>query len=194
MSPRTEEQFNAIRTEKKQLILDAALKLFSEKGYENASISQIAKEAGISKGLVYNYFESKESLLVSILNLGIDEMLQLYDLDKDGVLDCSEMEYFITESFRLLTENTNYWKLYFNVAMQPVVFKILEMRMKEIVNTILRITTRYFDSLGFENPSAEALLFGATMDGVSLNYVMAPDHYPLQLIQNQLILKYCKKK
>jgi AcrR family transcriptional regulator len=48
-------------------ILDAALKAFAEKGYKGASNKDIAKAAGISPGLIYFYFHSKEDLLFAIL-------------------------------------------------------------------------------------------------------------------------------
>ena len=66
MSPRTEEQFEEIRESKKNLIQEVALELFATRGYHSTSISMIAKEADISKGLLYNYFESKEELLNSM--------------------------------------------------------------------------------------------------------------------------------
>ena len=45
--------------DRKKAILDAPLQVFADEGYHNASISKIAKAAGVSKGLMYNYFESK---------------------------------------------------------------------------------------------------------------------------------------
>ncbi len=64
MSPRTQEQFEEMRESRRQQIMDAALELFAQEGYSHCSISQLAGHAGISKGLMYNYFESKEALLV----------------------------------------------------------------------------------------------------------------------------------
>ncbi|PLX21155.1 MAG: hypothetical protein C0599_08290 [Salinivirgaceae bacterium] len=55
---------------KKEKIVDAAITLFGENGFHNTSISQIAKNAGVSKGLMYNYFESKEELLKYIFDMG----------------------------------------------------------------------------------------------------------------------------
>jgi TetR/AcrR family fatty acid metabolism transcriptional regulator len=52
--------------EKTDLILDAAIKVFSDKGYFGARVSDIAQEAGIAYGLVYHYFKNKEDLLISI--------------------------------------------------------------------------------------------------------------------------------
>ena len=63
MSPRSAKQFDEIRKQKKELILESALELFAENGFHATSISQIAKKAGISKGLIYNYFESKNEIL-----------------------------------------------------------------------------------------------------------------------------------
>lgn len=71
--PRTKKQFEKIRNEKIELIKNSALKLFAENGYHSTSISKIAKSAKISKGLIYNYFESKESLLHDIMFSGLKD-------------------------------------------------------------------------------------------------------------------------
>ena len=47
---------------RKQEILETAMKLFAEKGYEKTSISDIAKEIGVAQGLCYRYFPSKDIL------------------------------------------------------------------------------------------------------------------------------------
>jgi AcrR family transcriptional regulator len=52
--------------EKEKLIIDVAMKLFSEKGFDATSIQEIVDEAGISKGAFYLYFKSKEALLIEI--------------------------------------------------------------------------------------------------------------------------------
>lgn len=52
---------------KKELILKSAVKVFAEKGYQLATILEIAKQAGVSKGLVHFYFENKLDLLLSAI-------------------------------------------------------------------------------------------------------------------------------
>jgi TetR/AcrR family transcriptional regulator, cholesterol catabolism regulator len=47
-------------------IMEAALRVFAKKGFSDASIKDIAREAGITPGLIYHYFESKEALLKAI--------------------------------------------------------------------------------------------------------------------------------
>jgi len=52
---------------KKLLILESATRVFADKGYQYATIADIAKAAGISTGLLYSYFENKLDVLLSII-------------------------------------------------------------------------------------------------------------------------------
>ena len=62
---------------KKKRILDAATKVIAENGYQYATISAIAKEAGMSTGLIYSYFENKLDLLFSIVMLFLQNINRL---------------------------------------------------------------------------------------------------------------------
>jgi len=55
------------KTEKQKRVLTTAIRLFSEKGYANTSTSEIAKEANVSEGLIFKYYQSKEQLLMSLI-------------------------------------------------------------------------------------------------------------------------------
>lgn len=59
------------REEKQTEILQAAIRVFSAHGFEGAKMEYIAKEAGIGKGTVYEYFDSKERLFEDILKFSI---------------------------------------------------------------------------------------------------------------------------
>ncbi len=194
MTPRTEEQYQEIRQEKSQLIMTTALELFALHGYESTTINQIAKKANISKGLLYNYFESKEDLLEAILNKGIDEMMEIFDPNKDGILEVSELEYFISESFKLVEKNRVFWKLYMSVSLQPAVFKLVEKRIEELYQPIMKMMVKYFQEAGFKNPLIETIIFGALLDGITMDYVMKPELFPLEQIKRELIERYCNHK
>ena len=60
----------------KEKIFDVSIDLFSQNGYDGVSIRQIAKEVGIKESSIYNHYNSKESILESILNYYINEMLK----------------------------------------------------------------------------------------------------------------------
>jgi len=53
--------------QKRDKVVDAAYKVMSEKGYEKASIKDIASEAGITPGLIHYYFRNKEEILTDLL-------------------------------------------------------------------------------------------------------------------------------
>lgn len=73
--PKTKEQYEALRSQKMELIENTAMACFAENGFHGTSISSIAKKAGISTGLTYNYFSSKEDLLTAIYLKGIKKII-----------------------------------------------------------------------------------------------------------------------
>jgi AcrR family transcriptional regulator len=62
----------AVKEEKRNEILKAALKVISESGFDGAKIEDIAKEAGIGKGTVYEYFDSKNTLFVEMVRYTVE--------------------------------------------------------------------------------------------------------------------------
>ena len=69
---------------RKQEILDTALKLFGENGYEKTSITDIAKAIGVAQGLCYRYFPSKEALFDSAIEQYADVLVkQLVGSEKE---------------------------------------------------------------------------------------------------------------
>jgi len=60
--------------ERKRNVVNAAQRLFIEKGFQNTSIQDILEEAKISKGTFYNYFNSKRECLTAIIENGIEEV------------------------------------------------------------------------------------------------------------------------
>ncbi|HIJ65883.1 MAG TPA: TetR/AcrR family transcriptional regulator [Candidatus Hydrogenedentes bacterium] len=58
-------------------VMDAALEVFSQKGFGAATMDEIAAEAGISKGTIYLYFPSKDELFLAMVRARLDEVLEL---------------------------------------------------------------------------------------------------------------------
>src|SRR5262245_55757880 len=59
---------------KRERILEAAVRVFAEKGFYGAKVSEIAREAGVADGTIYLYFKSKDDLLISLFE---DRMAQI---------------------------------------------------------------------------------------------------------------------
>lgn len=188
--PRTEEQFEGIRSQRKHQIMATALELFAHEGYYTTAISRIAEKAGISKGLMYNYFQSKDDLILAIIDDGFQKLLNSFDPNRDGVLTEDEFEFMVNRSFYILEQNTDYWKLYFSILVQPAVYKLVSVKYAEILLTMTSVIQGYYERKGVEDPRAEAQLFGAVLDGVGINFIMNPDTFPLKKIKELIIKRF----
>ena len=69
----------SLKEARRELILKSAEKVFSEKGFLNSTISDVAKETGVSDTTIYEYFSSKEELLFSIPREGIELSKEILD-------------------------------------------------------------------------------------------------------------------
>ena len=76
MSPRNEEQNELVRDERREQILSAALKVFAKKGFAATKISDIVARGGMSHGLVYHYFKSKEEIFYHLLKRAMETSAQ----------------------------------------------------------------------------------------------------------------------
>ncbi|HAQ06473.1 MAG TPA: TetR family transcriptional regulator [Bacillus bacterium] len=83
-------KFFSLNQEKQERILNAALKEFAQKGYENASTNEIVKSAGISKGLLFHYFNNKKELYFFLYNYFIEVLMEEFFNE----LDFSERDIF----------------------------------------------------------------------------------------------------
>jgi len=70
------------KNDKQEMIIDAALEVFREKGYANARMADIARRAGVSYGLVYHYFGSKEVLFDLIVETWWNDLYTMMEREK----------------------------------------------------------------------------------------------------------------
>lgn len=195
MSPRTSKQFQEIREEKRTLIMDTALEHFASEGYHAVTITDLAKHAGISKGLMYNYFESKEALLRAIIQRSVSEVQNYFDTDRDGFLSGEEFEFFVRKLGVLLKQKRDFWRLLFQILMQG---EVREQFLSSFVGAsslessginpapdmpaaqIMRVITDYFVRKGGRmgpgyDSIAETKLFMLTVKGYAITRIYAGD-------------------
>ncbi len=190
MSPKTKEQFEQIRLNRKKAIVQAAMQLFAENGFSGVSISRIAKKAGVSKGLLYNYFANKEALVQEIVIEGFRQMLDNLDFDFQKELTRERFIELVEKNFRMLREEISYWSLYISVITQPAVMTLVKEDIFEVVGPFLSALTRYYTRQGIKNPEIQSMLFGAMLDGVAIDYMLGPENYPLDEIKSLIIEKF----
>ncbi len=183
MSPRTEEQFEDIREGKKKLILDTALGLFANKGYHASSISMITKEAGISKGLIYNYFKSKEDLLTTIFHKIMFEVMDMINPNHDDVITDDEAEGFFDNFFEVLVANPEEWKLFYQLTIQADVMEfLLKESHSHTIQSSQQLIYSYFLTRDFKDTETAILLFSSIFKGFALQYAFAPEMFTQEML------------
>ncbi|MCW0484296.1 TetR/AcrR family transcriptional regulator [Gaoshiqia sediminis] len=185
--PRTEEQLEHIRKEKKKLILDVALELFATNGFHATSISQITKKAGISKGLVYNYFESKNDILEEISHQAFDNIYSQFDLNHDGILSRDEFITFIRNTLRSTSENRQFWKLYYALIFQPHMLESFTRKYAGKGHEFGRLMREFIESQGSCDPDGDLLAISSLIKGTALVLVTSPDFFPLADFEEKTI-------
>jgi AcrR family transcriptional regulator len=193
MSPRTQEQIEVIRQQSKQRILEAAFELMAKNGYEATSIAGIAQKANISKGLLYNYYNSKEDLLQNMVQQAFsegDKVMQDIVADRPDETLRNLFVWFFGE----LRERPEFWKLITDLTLQADKFQFARDMLYAKLNEYSRFIGDLLIQMDYENPKKESLLIGAIFDGMGLHYIVFREDYPLDEMEQFLIDKYCKKK
>lgn len=84
-------KFLSLDPEKQKRILNAAIKEFAQKGYKNASTNQIVKDADISKGLLFHYFNNKKDLYLFLydhfIEIFIEHIKEKVDWDDKDIFN-----------------------------------------------------------------------------------------------------------
>src|SRR5512135_1945561 len=88
--------------ETRSRILDAAIKLFSSRGYNQASVDDICREAGISKGAFYHHFKSKQALFLALLDGWLEFVDNAIEASKDQTVPETFMQ--MTQAFPYIFE------------------------------------------------------------------------------------------
>ncbi|MCB9529595.1 MAG: TetR/AcrR family transcriptional regulator [Myxococcales bacterium] len=77
-------------SDKRERILDAAIQVFAERGFYHARVSEVAAAAGVAGGTIYNYFKSKDDLLISLFEDRMDAILADFRSRLDGLDSASD--------------------------------------------------------------------------------------------------------
>lgn len=135
--------------DKKQLIIEAAIDLFSKQGFEQTSIQQITEQAGISKGAFYLSFKSKNELILSLIEYFIKLLLQ----DIERVVNSKEKEplkAYLTTQFTSIRDNSFLTKLLLNekvAYLHPMVLEKMPLYFSSITEKLLLVIQKQYPNL-----------------------------------------------
>ena len=153
-------------TEKQQGIVHAALELFAKDGVDATSTSKIAKLAGVSEGLIFRHFTNKEGLLQVILTIGLEkseEFFETISLEKDPK---ERIRKALHLPFDIDPEDYNFWRLVYTLKWQR------GMSQSGYMDVFRASLAEAFLALNYDNPSAEARLVEAIIDGIATEVLL----------------------
>ena len=132
-----------IQAEKREIILEAALEVFSQHGFRGATIDQIAEGAGMSKPNLLYYFRSKEDIHVTLMQRLLDTWLApLRELDDVGD-PMTELRLYIRRKLEMARDYPRESRLFANEILQgaPRILPMIEGELKQLVDEKAEIVT-----------------------------------------------------
>lgn len=170
-------------TEKQEKILDVALKMFAEKGYHATSTSKVAREAGVSEGLIFRHFGNKDGLLQAIMESGRERATALYaNILNQG--DPKEVLKSVIEMpFSIGQDQYYFWKLLYGLKWQADVYD------DTMSKPLREALTRTFTKLGYSDPVAETELIMMMIDGAAVAVLLRKPQN-LDAVKDALLAKY----
>ena len=133
---------------KKQMIMENALELFAQQGFEATSIQQITEKCGISKGAFYLSFKSKEELIFSLLDHFLEDLLQNCEQVVTNSKDDSQLLYeYCMISFKNVEKNMELAQVFIQEASSMInnaIFERLQSFHLVILRTLQTIIRRQY--------------------------------------------------
>jgi AcrR family transcriptional regulator len=147
MSTKTMKKIN-----RKQQIIDAALLLFSDRGFQGTSTSLIAKEAGVSEALIFKYFSNKNKLLVYLIKNGYEKAVEY----SRGMLQEKDPLLFIHKTIDLpshfVKNDPLFWKLQKRLLVE---LDFAQKQHERFILPVQGLLKTVFAQLGYSEPEKE---------------------------------------
>lgn len=189
MSPRSPEQNRALRDKRRFELLDAALLEFAERGFDRTTVTAIARRAGVSQGLVYHYFDSKEELLRAIFERSMVAVRTTLD-DAFAAPPPERIGRLVRAALADVRADLPFWRLTYAVRFQPPVVTALGADVEGWTAAVRTALTRAFADRGEARPEVEAAVLFGLIDGIAQHYALEPDRYPLDTVVEHVVARY----
>jgi AcrR family transcriptional regulator len=138
--------------ERRTGILDSALAVFSESGYHASSIDDIAREAGVSKALIYEHFASKQELYADLIARNARELTQRIGAALVGVeleSGSSRLAIGLDAFFAFVEERRDAWRMLFRDATDPETAAVVDRMLEQVTAEVTMLIS--------QDPGARAL-------------------------------------
>ncbi|MED4585893.1 TetR/AcrR family transcriptional regulator [Brevibacillus choshinensis] len=193
--PRSPEENGRIRQLAKENIRVAAIEVFIEKGYHAASIDDVAKRAGISKGLLYNYFSGKADLLKELILSRIEEIVHVMEEAITKSTPVEQLVYIADHALLNVQQKPNIYRFYWHIQTHPEADEIVStycQLLKDEMARQFKLQVDIFRRMGEANPQLQSLHFSTALHGMMLMYSTYPENFPLLELKDEMLSRFFK--
>ncbi|MCW2786382.1 MAG: TetR family transcriptional regulator [Marmoricola sp.] len=183
------------RAETRRQVLDAAFEVFGQRGIAATSLTEVAAAAGLTKGAVYSNFDSKDELVLTLMEEHAGHRIQasLDAVDADGGADVfGQVAAVLVREMRADAVWHRLLAEYFALAHHdPRKQKALQGRRREVRATVARALVQVSEGLGFALPMPAddlAIVFLALSNGMAVESDIDPGGVPDDLLARVLTL------
>jgi AcrR family transcriptional regulator len=190
VSPRSAKANEQLRTKSRERILAAALAVFADKGYHNATISEITARAGVSRGLITYYFPGKQQLVHELLSRYLDGVAELTNVT--GTPD-QRLASIIDGVLLAADQSLPQQRMALSLMTHPSthhVFAAVERQKNDVLTAIEDTLRELFTARGAADPALEEVMLRSVLEGVIFKATVYPDGYPLERIRRRLYQHY----
>ncbi len=167
----------------REKILTIACRLFSQQGYESTSLSQVAKEAKVSKALIFWHFDTKEKLFETALR----NILEPYFISMDeleGLDEQTQISSLIDEFYAFVRDNVYSVRFFLSLMLRDekepgdILARISQLHdlFRDLIADIIERGQRKGTFRGSDSPRQDATLIMATLAGILVQQFISDDY------------------
>jgi AcrR family transcriptional regulator len=200
--PRLDRRTRAARAQAldgREALLEAAARVFVRRGYRDASVEEIAREAGFSKGAVYWHFDGKEDLFYALaeqrINAPVREMIELLRSappERDMSVEANQRFVELLERQReLLLLDQEYWSLAVREPQLRARYAARQAEVRTALGEALQARVRHLGAPVEDVPVQDvATAVLALANGLGMERLIDPDAVPDDLLGRIILLVY----
>ncbi len=160
---------------RQQIIINAAREVFGQKTYDRASMTEIAKTAGIAKSSIYTYFNSQEELYAQIAYMDACDFIKALKAKIDLAPNAAALEISISFFLDYYIAHTAQWRMVTHFALHGNKEMGAVEQLNEIGRRLMDLFETIFKSLGVKD---EARIFSHTLVACLSGILIAFRNYP----------------
>ncbi len=188
MSPRSKTVAEQMRGKTRKAILSASLELFARRGYSATTTEAIARRARISKGLIFTHFTTKLEILFAILDEQYDRVLPRFFLKNDSRPPREKLASLLDAWLGMIKTDPLLVRLSLQLNLDDAFRRVMSRKKgKEYLDQLLFHMKSLFTELGSREPELDCFLLMFLFDGITANYTVAPDLFPIDAIKDHLL-------